>query len=130
MILFYENDNITISSAKSGFFGSQWFAGISFHTRFLSKSIIFTIHLDKKLTIFVQIHVFFIDLDKKIIPYTITKAYEQRLLERKSLFMEQTGVKRGVVITFVTPMGLSKGIRSSLVHSEITVKDLFAEVEE
>jgi hypothetical protein len=73
---------------------------------------------------------FFIDLDKKIIPYTITKAYEQRLLERKSLFMEQTGVKRGVVITFVTPMGLSKGIRSSLVHGEITVKDLFAEVEE
>ena len=64
------------------------------------------------------------------IPYTITKAYEQRLLERKSLFMEQTGVKRGVVITFVTPIGLSKGIRSSLVHGEITVKDLFAEVEE
>lgn len=67
MILFYENENITISSAKSGFFGSKWFAGISFHTRFLSKSIIFTIHLDKKMTIFVQIHVFFIDLDKKII---------------------------------------------------------------
>lgn len=63
-------------------------------------------------------------------PYVITKAYEQRLLERKALFMELTRITRGVVLTFVTPWGLSKGLRSSLVHSEITVKDLFAEVEE
>ena len=63
-------------------------------------------------------------------PFTITKAYEQRLLERKGLFMELAGVTRGAVITFVTPRGLSKGLRSSLVHSEIIAKDLFAEVEE
>jgi len=62
-------------------------------------------------------------------PFTITKAYEQRLLERKGLFMELVGVTRGAVITFVTPRGLSKGLRSSLVHSEIIAKDLFAEVE-
>ena len=64
------------------------------------------------------------------VPFTITKAYEQRLLERKGLFMELAGVARGVVLTFVTPCGLSKGLRSSLVHSEIVAKDLFAEVEE
>ena len=63
-------------------------------------------------------------------PFVITKAYEQHLLERKSLFMELTGVARGAVITFVTPRGLSKGLHSSLVHSEITAKKLFAEVEE
>ena len=62
-------------------------------------------------------------------PFTITKAYEQRLLERKGLFMELAGVTRGAVITFVTPRGLSKGLRSSLVHSEIIAKDLFTEVE-
>ena len=63
-------------------------------------------------------------------PFVITKAYSQRLLERKSLFMEITGVARGTVITFVTPKGLSKGMNTSLVHSEITAQHLFAEVEE
>ena len=63
-------------------------------------------------------------------PYNITKAYEQQLIERKSLFMEITGVARGTVITFVTPRGVSKGTHSSLIHSEITAKGLFAEVEE
>ena len=63
-------------------------------------------------------------------PFVITKNYEQRLLERKTLFMEITGITRGVVLTFVTPRGLSKGSRSSWVHSEITAKDLFAEVDE
>ena len=63
-------------------------------------------------------------------PFVITKNYEQRLLERKTLFMEITGITRGVVLTFVTPRGLSKGSRSSWVHSEITAKDLLAEVDE
>ena len=52
------------------------------------------------------------------------------LIERKSLFMEITGVTRGTVITFVTPRGVSKGTHSSLIHSEISAKGLFAEVEE
>ena len=64
------------------------------------------------------------------IPYNITKAYGQTLLERKSLFMELTGISRGIVFTFVTPKGLSKGLHSSLVHSEITAKNLFAEIVE
>ena len=63
-------------------------------------------------------------------PFVITKNYEQRLLERKTLFMEITGITRGVVLTFVTPRGLSKGSRSFWVHSEIAAKDLFAEVDE
>ena len=61
-------------------------------------------------------------------PYIITKAYEQRLQERKALFMEQTGIARGPVHTFITPMGLSGGSHSSLVHSQLTAEDLFASI--
>ena len=61
-------------------------------------------------------------------PFVITKAYEKQLQERKSLFMEITGILHGVVHTFISPMGLSKGLHSSIVHSQLTVEDLFAEV--
>lgn len=60
--------------------------------------------------------------------YTITKDYERRLVERKNIFMEATGISRGVVHTFVTPMGVTNGIHSSLVHSQLTADDLFAEI--
>lgn len=60
--------------------------------------------------------------------YTVTKAYQEKLIERKALFMDATSISNGVVITFVTPMGLSQGIHSSVVHSELTTDDLFAEV--
>ncbi|MBQ3657916.1 MAG: AAA family ATPase [Bacteroidales bacterium] len=62
--------------------------------------------------------------------YKITKDYEERLLERKELFAEMTGVSRGLVCTFITPTGLSQGTHSRLVHSELTAEDLFAVVKE
>lgn len=58
-------------------------------------------------------------------PFTITKDYEQRLQERKHLFMDMTGISRGVVHTFITPIGLAKGMHSAFVHSQLTAKDLF-----
>lgn len=58
-------------------------------------------------------------------PYTITKEYEEKLKARRLLFMEVTGENRGVVLTMITPNGLKKGMHSSLIHSEITVKELF-----
>jgi len=61
-------------------------------------------------------------------PFVITKDYEQRLRERKNLFMEVTGISRGPVLTFVTPMGLAKGTHSSIVHSQLTTIDLFADL--
>ena len=60
-------------------------------------------------------------------PFSIAKDYEQRLQERKQLFMELTGTTRGVVITFVTPNGIARGLHSGIVHSQITAKELFAE---
>ncbi len=62
-------------------------------------------------------------------PYTITKDYEQRLQERKNLFMDIAGISRGAVHTFITPIGLSKGKHTSLVHSQLILKDLFAELD-
>lgn len=62
-------------------------------------------------------------------PYYISKDYEEKLRNRRNLFMEITGINRGVVITFVTPSGISQGMHSSIVHSQLTAKHLFAEIQ-
>ena len=59
-------------------------------------------------------------------PFVITKDYEEKLKSRKNLFMEITKLQRGPVHTFITPMGVARGQHSSLIHSELTAKDLFA----
>ena len=59
--------------------------------------------------------------------YSITKDYANRLQERKALFMEQTKIMRGAVLTFVTPSGIAQNSNSGIVHSQITSKELFAE---
>ena len=61
-------------------------------------------------------------------PFIITKDYAARLQERKNLFMEVTKTLRGPVHTFITPLGLARGTHTSIVHSELTAKDLFATV--
>ena len=60
--------------------------------------------------------------------FVITKDYEERLKTRKELFMEVMDIRRGPVFTFVTPMGISRGVHSSFVHSQLTAKDLFADI--
>ena len=60
--------------------------------------------------------------------YNITKDYAARLRERKDLFMDVTGITRGPVLTFITPKGVAKGAHSSIVHSQLTARDLFAEL--
>ena len=60
--------------------------------------------------------------------FKITKDYEQHLQQRKSLFMEQTGIQHGVVHTFVTPMGLAQNSGAGIVHSQLTSNDLFADL--
>lgn len=58
--------------------------------------------------------------------YTITKDYEDRLQQRKELFMSVTGITHGVVHTFVTPSGIAQGVHSAFIHSQLTANDLFA----
>ena len=61
-------------------------------------------------------------------PFVIKKDYEEFLKTRKSLFMEITNITRGPVLTFITPMGLSQGSHSSIIHSQLTAKHLFASI--
>lgn len=59
-------------------------------------------------------------------PFTITKDYEERLKQRKALFMEINKLQRGPVHTFITPFGVARGVHASFIHSQLTAKDLFA----
>ncbi len=58
--------------------------------------------------------------------YNVTKEYEDKLQQRKALFIEATGTTHNVVLTFITPSGVSRGIHSSFIHSQLTSKHLFA----
>ena len=58
--------------------------------------------------------------------YNVTKEYEDKLQQRKALFIEATGTTYNVVHTFITPSGVSRGIHSSFIHSQLTSKHLFA----
>lgn len=62
-------------------------------------------------------------------PYTIKADYEKRLKERRELFMEVTGISRGVILTMITPRGLKHGAHTTYIHSEITSKHLFADLD-
>lgn len=59
--------------------------------------------------------------------YVITKEYEQHLRERLEIFRQVTRKNGGMVHTFITPQGVANGSYSSIVHSEVTADDLFAE---
>ncbi len=57
--------------------------------------------------------------------FRITEEYLSRLRERRSIFIETKRVKKAVVHTFVTTFGLANPSYSSLVHSQVTMDDLF-----
>lgn len=57
--------------------------------------------------------------------YNITKDYEQKLRDRMWLFDTKTKNKKPLVHTFVTTFGLGEGRHHSIVHSELTMDDLF-----
>ena len=57
--------------------------------------------------------------------YGITDSYEMKLRERMGLFRMATKNKKSLVITFVTTYGVVGGKHKSIVHSEVTMDDLF-----
>lgn len=59
-------------------------------------------------------------------PYNISAEYEKRLRERMWLFDLKTKNRKPLVHTFVTTFGLGEGKQHSIVHSEVTMDDLFA----
>lgn len=58
-------------------------------------------------------------------PYNITSEYEQKLRQRMWIFDTLTKNKKPLVHTFVTTYGLGEGKHHSIVHSEVTMDDLF-----
>ncbi len=57
--------------------------------------------------------------------FPISKDYEMHLRERMGLFKMLTKTKKTVVHTFVTTYGVTDGKHKSIVHSEVTMDDLF-----
>ena len=57
--------------------------------------------------------------------YAITDNYEMILRERMGLFRMATKTRKTLVITFVTTYGVVDGKHKSIVHSEVTMDDLF-----
>ena len=59
--------------------------------------------------------------------FTISDAYEDDLRERQAVFEQTEKAREAVVHTFVTTYGVKDGMHRSIVHSEVTMDDLFAE---
>ncbi|MBS5527999.1 MAG: ATP-binding protein [Prevotella sp.] len=57
--------------------------------------------------------------------YTISKDYELALRNRAAIFKEATQSRLTLVHTFVTTYGVKDGKHKSIVHSEVTMDDLF-----
>lgn len=57
--------------------------------------------------------------------FNISAEYEKKLRERMWLFDTKTKNRKPLVHTFVTTFGLGEGKHHSIVHSEITMEDLF-----
>lgn len=62
--------------------------------------------------------------------YNVTSDYAVTLRKRMSLFNDVTGNTKALVHTFVTTFGLGEGKHNSIVHSEITMDDLFCQVKQ
>lgn len=57
--------------------------------------------------------------------YTISKEYEGWIRERIEMFRNENASGKGLICTFVSTYGLSKGKHSSIVDSEVKMEDLF-----
>lgn len=57
--------------------------------------------------------------------YAISKDYAEKLKARASVFKAMSKTRKSLVHTFVTVDGVLKNSHSSLLHSEVTAKDLF-----
>lgn len=57
--------------------------------------------------------------------YAISREYENKLRERMGLFRYLTKNKKSLVNTFITTYGVVNGKNKSILHSEVTMDDLF-----
>lgn len=57
--------------------------------------------------------------------FIITRDYENKLRERMGIFRDATNNKKALVNTFITTYGVANGKNRGIVHSEVTMEDLF-----
>ena len=62
-------------------------------------------------------------------PYVITEDYERKLWSREATFRQVTKTRKALQHVFITTYGVKRNEWSDVVHSEITLNDLFAKVE-
>ena len=62
-------------------------------------------------------------------PYVITEEYERKLWSREATFRHVTKTRKALQHVFITTYGVKRNEWSDVVHSEITLNDLFAKVE-
>jgi len=55
----------------------------------------------------------------------ITKSYSEVLNNKRIAFQMETGIQYGVHLTMITTYGVAKSGYFGIVHSEVTLDDLF-----
>ncbi|MCL2661936.1 MAG: ATP-binding protein [Oscillospiraceae bacterium] len=58
-------------------------------------------------------------------PFVITKSYSEMLNNKRISFQMETGIQHGVHLTMITTYGVTKSGYFGVVHSEVTLDDLF-----
>ncbi len=58
-------------------------------------------------------------------PFSITKSYLEKLIARRELFRNSTGVTKSLHITMVSPFGLKQNSQSKEIQSVVNLQDLF-----
>ena len=58
--------------------------------------------------------------------YIIDAEYEQKLRNKKSVFIDTTNTRKAVHLTMVTTFGIKANAHSGIVQNEITLEDLFS----
>ena len=58
-------------------------------------------------------------------PYAITGEEEMRMRIRQDDFVNETGAREGILLTFITTYGLRQNSHSSCIDNEVTMNDLF-----
>ena len=58
-------------------------------------------------------------------PYEITKAYDEKLIQRRELFRQQTKTRKSLHLTMITTHGLLPNKYSDDIQSEVTMEELF-----
>ena len=58
--------------------------------------------------------------------FEITKDYEAKLQNKLTLFAEETGTRKSLILTLVTTHGVKQNAHSGIVQSEVLLDDLFA----